>query len=106
MTDEYVIIQCTNLKCKRFICLLDDCFETFITKYYVAFHQGETHRIHSRPDQCYTCKAPKGRETRNHYGECPICGVYWCLDDECHCEMLFLGGIHAHQTRHPIQKGR
>ena len=100
MTDEYIMIQCTNPDCNRYICLLDDCFKTFAHKCTFYDHANVKHRSKGDRNQCYTCKAPKIRDGSTQNGKCSTCGVYWCLLKNCNFEFSKIVLLEHHLDKH------
>ena len=94
MTSEYSVIKCTD--CERYICLLDDCFRTYKTTTSMSTHQ-KSHRKRANLNQCYTCKAPKNRDSKEVASFCNVCGTASCLIGDCTFETALPHSLSRHQ---------
>ena len=92
-------IRCTNKKCKSHICTLSRCYKSFLTRAGIVLHQDNAHRKNADPNRCYFCKAEKDRSGKSEIGQCPDCGMHWCLFKQCTFEALELSRLTIHQSR-------
>ena len=97
-----IIVQCTNLVCVRYICTIGKCFRIFQFESAAAAHQNKIHRKNADPHKCHFCKGPKVRSVAKEAGQCPTCGIYWCLYKLCTSEFLTMAGVQKHKafTKH------
>ena len=92
------IVQCTSLACGRYICTIEKCFRIFQSESSAINHQNKVHRNNADPHKCYFCKGPKVRSGAKEAGQCPTCGIYWCLYKLCNFEFSTMAGVLKHKA--------
>ena len=93
-TSEYSHCVCQN--CGKKACTVDKCGRAFGLERTLRSHQN---RDHADPHQCFACKTlkpPRGIETLR---ECPVCGIFWCLLDDCGNQFTSAVNVRIHQAR-------
>ena len=94
-----IVIQCSENKCKRYICTINRCFETFLRPTPAHSHQQHVHRAIADPSKCFFCNTFKDRTTGKESAQCPKCGIFWCLFKNCTFESVKLTTVNVHIVR-------
>ena len=94
-----IVIQCSNAKCSRYICTIDCCYKTFPKPAPANNHQQDIHRANADLSKCFFCKTFKDRTTGKDSSQCPKCGIFWCLFNDCTYEAVKLMAVIAHMRQ-------
>ena len=95
-----IVIKCSNKNCRYFICTLEKCFKSFLTRSKATRHHNYHHRKNADVNKCHFCKASKIRDGVKTSSKCPNCGILWCLVGNCTFESLTGFAFTKHELSH------
>ena len=94
-----IVIRCSKEMCYGYICTINHCFATYDSPGAANSHQQQKHRANADPNKCYFCSAFKDRATGSKWGQCPKCGIFWCLIKNCTFEAVKSASVTVHLKR-------